>query len=171
MKLDQDEIRGNNVNSVDDYFNEPAPSPITPLTIFFTVLAAILVAWFLKSAYDEWQIRRAINVFNQQMSAVNYQTQKSLEQMQLRNQQKIEANQRAKEEKLMALEMLNRRNEQERQAAINERRSKELAWENFYKPIRGCESSNDNKDLMKCANDYARAKKTFEAQWASNNAR
>jgi hypothetical protein len=172
MNLKPDEIRN---NGVDQFFNKPESSPVTPLTIFFAVLAAILVAWFLKSAYDEWQIRRAIHAFNQQMSTITYQSQQQMQQIQLQSQQRIEANRRAQEEKALQIKLEKRRIEEEKQAAItaeiNERKSKQLAWENFYKPVKGCESSNDNKDLMKCGNDHAKAKKKFEELWASNRLR
>jgi phosphoglycerate-specific signal transduction histidine kinase len=174
MKLEPDEIRN---NAIDDFFNkdESKSNAVTPLTIFFAVLAAILVAWFIRAAYVEWQVRKAVELFNQQMANITYQSQKQMKQIQLQNQQRIEAARRAQEEKALQLKLEKRRVEQERQAAIsagiNERRKKEEAWERFYKPVSGCEASNDNKDLMKCGNDYARAKKKFEELWANNQLR
>ncbi|MFW5431589.1 MAG: hypothetical protein ACKE5M_06145 [Methylophilaceae bacterium] len=172
MKLDPDEIRSSNS---DDFFNEEQTSSLTPLSIFFAVLAAILVAWFLRTVYIDFQLRRAAEIFSQQMLVTSKQTQKSLQQMQLRNQQRIEANKNALEEKVLEKKMTKYRAEQQKQAlitaSITERRRKIEAWENFYKPVIGCEASNDNKDLMKCGNDHAKAKKKFEALWANKKIR
>ena len=52
-------------------------------------------------------------------------------------------------------------------AAIQANIDKQKAWKEFYKPTVGCETSNQNRDILKCGNDHARAKKKFEDMWAS----
>jgi len=42
---------------------------------------------------------------------------------------------------------------------------KETAWNAYYKPTVGCESSNQNRDTIKCGNDYIKSRNKFEASW------
>lgn len=55
-------------------------------------------------------------------------------------------------------------------AANREAAAKEVAWSRFYRPSKTCEPY-DMRATMECANEYARAKKAFEQQWASNRGR
>lgn len=173
MKLDPDELR---TYRQDSYFDKKESNETNPITIFFAVLGAILVSWVIREAYVEWQVRQALTMFNQQMAIINDQSQRSIQNMQIQSQAYQEAaNQRAQieqekieQKKLDALQL-----ERDKKAAImaeiDLKNKKDQDWNAFYKPIKGCESSNDNKDLMKCGNDYARAKKAFEAQWTSSH--
>lgn len=173
MKLEPDEIKN---NSIDDFLDKDNGSTkLTPESIFVAVLAAILVAWFVKSVYVELRVRYELNKFNQEMAVISKRTQQRFQTMQLNNQQRIDENRKAREDKAHQLKMLKYRAEQQKQAVITagieERTSKAKAWERFFKPINGCEPSNDNKDLMKCGNDHAKAKKKFEELWANNKLR
>ena len=173
MQLDPDELRS---YRQDSYFDKKQSNETNPMAIFFAVLGAILVAWIIREAYVEWQVRQALAIFNQQMATINEQSQRSLENIQIQSQAYQEAaNQRARieqakieQKKLDELQL-----ERDRKAAIaaevDLKIKKEQDWEAFYKPIKGCESSNDHKDLMKCGNDYAKAKKSFEAQWKNTD--
>lgn len=165
MQLDPDEIRSYQQTK---YFENNKSSP-DPFAIFIAVLAAILVAWFIRVAYVEWQIRQVVNIFNQEMVLLNQQSQKSIERMQidarLRQQAALE-HERLKVEIKQQEELSNRA---AIQAEIDLAKSKEQAWKRFYKPISGCESSNNDKDFIKCGNDHAKAIKRFESQWSMNH--
>lgn len=55
MQLDQDEVRGYEQRA---FFEKKDFKDLNPLSIFFAVLAAILVSWFIREAYVEWQLRQ-----------------------------------------------------------------------------------------------------------------
>lgn len=106
------------------------------------------------------------------MAAISMQSQKNAERMQMKLQAAQEAaNERARiEAEGLRLQKLSERQvEMDWQASISAERAlrnkKEQAWLEFYKPVKGCESSNYNKDIIKCGNDYAKAKKNFESKW------
>lgn len=173
MQLDPDELRTYRQSS---YFDEKKSNETSPIAIFFAVLGAILVSWLIREAYVDWQVRKALTIFNQQMAIISEQSQRSMENIQLQSQAYQDAaNQRAiiEEEKLHQKKLYELQLERDKKAAImaeiDMKNKKEKDWIAFYKPIKGCESSNENKDLMKCGNDYAKAKKAFEAQWANTN--
>jgi hypothetical protein len=162
MRLDREDIPKHHLNN--RFFEKPEPTPVNGLTIFIAVLAAILVAFFLREAYLQYQIRQAAEMFAQRFEISQKQFQ-----------QNLEANRRAQLERIQQQKLAQYRVEQQKQAAISagiqERRMKNQAWERFYKPIKGCESSNDDKDLMKCGNDHLKAKTQFEKLWASGQFR
>jgi len=162
MKLDKEDIPKHHLR--EHFFDKPQAKPLDAFTVFFAVLAAILVAFFLRATYNEWQVRRAVLALQEQVAV----TQKH-------NQDRIEANRKARTNKIYQQKMAKYRTEKQKQAVISagikERNMKEKAWEGFYKPIAGCESSSDDKDLLTCGNDYAKEKKKFEALWASNKLR
>lgn len=171
MQLDPDEIRSYQQQA---FFEKDKSAEITPFAIFLAVLAAILVAWLIRAAYVEWQARQAIAMFNQQMQALHEQTTKSIERMQIRQQRIMaEAQEKArlKEEAAYQQKLAIRQMDLDRRAAIAAKNEmamkKEEAWKNYYKPAKGCESENPNIDLIKCGNDHAKARKLFEASWAS----
>lgn len=165
MQLDQDEIRSYQQTK---YFENTKSVP-DPFAIFIAVLAAILVAWFIRVAYVEWQIRQVVNIVSQEMVLINQQSQKSIERIQIEARLRQEA---ALEMERLKVE-IKQQDELDRRAAIQAEidlaKSKEQAWQSFYKPIPGCESSNNNKDFIKCGNDHAKAIKRFESQWAMNH--
>ncbi len=162
MKLDREDIPKHHLR--ERFFDKPEPRPLDAFTVFVAVLAAILVAFFLRATYNEWQVRRAVLAFQEQVAV----TQKH-------HQDRIEASRKARAEKIYQQKMAKYRAEKQKQAAISagikERNMKAKAWEDFYKPLAGCESSNDDKNLLICGNDYAKAKKKFEALWASKKLR
>jgi len=156
--------------AIDNYFEKKQSPSVTPLTIFFAVLAAVLVAFFLRATYIEWQLRQAAEVFKQQMAI----GQKQLEQQKRQQLQRFEANRKAREQQLLQQRIAKHRVEQQKQAAISAgitRNIKYHAWNAYYKPIKDCESSNEEKDLMTCGNDHAKAKKRFETLWANGQLR
>jgi hypothetical protein len=167
MKLEPDEIR----NYQQDAFFESQNSTdnnLNPFTVFVAVLAAILVAWLVREAYLEWQINRALLVFNQQMEMVGKQSQLQAQAIQKAMQDSLLRQQQEANQQRIAQHQL----EIERQAAISaqieERNKRSQAWENYYKPSAEC--INDNgQNLMKCANEHAKAKKDFEAQWSGSH--
>jgi hypothetical protein len=71
LQLDPDEIRDYRQEA---FFNENKSKALSPVSIFLAVLAAILVSWFIREAYVEWQIKQALEVFNQQMNVMNQQS-------------------------------------------------------------------------------------------------
>lgn len=169
MQLDSDEIRDAWQYA---FLNPKKSNEADPFKLFLAVLAAILVAWFIRAVYVEWQLRQVLETFNQQVTVINANAQKDIELSRIRNQAATEERARIQQEKVYQQKLAKHQLELDQQAAINhainERDRKAQAWADFYKPAKGCEPSNDNKDLMMCANDHARARKNFEAQWAND---
>ena len=54
--------------------------------ILFGALAAILVSWFIREIYLDWQDRRVLTILSVQMEIANKQTQQQLQQIQINNQ-------------------------------------------------------------------------------------
>jgi len=169
MQLDQDEIKSYEQRA---FFEKKENTELSPVTIFFAVLGAILVSWVIRQAYIEWQVQRALTVFNQQMQIMNAQSQQELQRFQIQSeaaraaaQERVRLEMEAKEQqKLAAIQLENDKRAQEL-AVIQEKEAKEVAWKRFYNPIRGCESENPNRDAIKCGNDYIKARKRFESGW------
>jgi low affinity Fe/Cu permease len=173
MKLDEDDI---NSYRQRQYFDEPRSSTLNGTTIFFAVASAIIFCWFLKSAYEEWQIRRALAIFNEQMAITEIQTKNELRKMQIRteaykaqNEERIRL--QGEQHELLRIQKHEAELAQQviYEAQLAAKSAKEVARKSFYKPVAGCESDNPNRELIKCGNDYARANKKFEENWARNN--
>lgn len=155
----------------DDYFSRPKQSP-DALTIFLSVLAAIITAWALKAAYDEIQMRRAAAEFSRQMQIMNVRmaTERPAYQYRQREQGVVYPSpaQQAADRK----RRLEEQKAEERAKATAEfeaKIAKEKAWEQYYRPSKECESDYPYRDLMACANEHMRAKTKFEKEWASKN--
>ncbi len=169
MQLDPDEIRS---YQQDSYFNQNSKksNEVNPFTIFLSVLAAILLAWFIRAAYIEWQVRQVLEVFNQEINLVNEQSQRNIERI---RQQSIAmqeaANERQRQDEAtayqhkLAFHQQELAKQAEKEAEIEARSIKADAWLAFYKPSKTCES--ENKNIFNCGNEYARAKNKFEKQW------
>ena len=84
MNLDKEEIHSYQQRK---YFDEPKSSNLNGTTIFFAVVGAIIFCWFLKGIYEDWQIRRAIAIFNEQLAISEAQTKNELRKMQIRNEE------------------------------------------------------------------------------------
>ena len=173
MQLDKEDIRSYEQRT---FLEAPQKKEVNPLSIFFAVLAAILVSWLIREAYVEWQVRQAIEVFNQQMQIIDAQSQQQMQSIQLQNQAmkaNAEENARAKQEELrqqkLAAQQLDNDKRNAIAAAIEERTKKEEAWALTYKPIKECEKDNPNRDAIKCGNDYAKAHRQFELSWANSH--
>ena len=173
MQLDKEDIRSYEQRK---FLDAPQKKELNPLSIFFAVLAAILVSWLIREAYVEWQVRQALEVFNQQMQIIDVQSQRQMQSIQLQNQAmkaQAEENARAKEEESrqqkLAAHQLDSDKRNAIAAAIDERTKREEAWSTAYKPISGCEKDNPDRDTIKCGNDYAKAHRQFELSWANNH--
>lgn len=158
------------------YFDEPKSSDLNGTTIFFAVVGAIIFCWFLKGIYEDWQIRRALAIFNEQLAISEEQTKNELRKMQIRNEAfKVQNEERVRQEaeqiQLLRIQKHDAELEQQAnfEAQLAEKNAKEVARKSFYKPVAGCEADNQNRDLIKCGNDYARSNKKFEENWAKNN--
>ena len=173
MQLDKEDIRSYEQRK---FLDSPEKQDLNPLSIFFAVLAAILVSWLIREAYLEWQVRQAVEVFNQQMQIINAQSQQQMQNIQLQNEEmraKAEEDARAKAEELrqqkLAAQQLDNDKRNAIVAEIEERSKKEEAWAEAYKPVKGCEKDRPDRDAIKCGNDYAKAHRQFEASWAANH--
>jgi hypothetical protein len=178
FELEPDEIR----NPQQDAFFEDQHSSVSRMSegglfllIVSAILVAMLIAWFVKEAYDRWQIERALQLFNQEMQNINNQSNKAINQITLQSQalmRQSQANvQRQKEEayqKRLALHQIELNRQAALAAEVEERNKKSIAWGNYFKPSPEC-INDDGQNLMKCANDHARAKKNFELSWAKNH--
>jgi hypothetical protein len=173
MQLEPDEIRG---YKQDSFFNQNTnkPNEVNPFTIFLSVLAAILFAWFIREAYFEWQVKKALELFNQEMSLVNEESQRSIERIRQQsiamqeaaNERQRQAEAAAYQNKL-ALHQQELAKQAEKEAEIEARSNKADAWLAFYKPSKACES--ENKNIINCGNEFARAKNKFEIQWGASH--
>lgn len=173
MQLDKEDIRSYEQRT---FLDAPQKKEVNPVSIFFAVLAAIIVSWLIREAYVEWQVRQAVEVFNQQMQVINAQSQQQMQSIQLQNEAmkaKAEQEADAKEEELrqqkLAAQQLDNDKRNAIAAAIDERTKKEEAWSSAYKPISGCEKDSPDRDTIKCGNDYAKAHRQFELSWANSH--
>ena len=166
MNLDKEDIDSYQQRK---YFDEPKSSNLNGTTIFFAVVGAIIFCWFLKGIYEDWQIRRAIAIFNEQLAISEAQTKNEFRKMQIRKEERVR--QEAEQIQLLRIQKHDAELEQQAifEAQLAEKNAKEVARKSFYKPVAGCESDNQNRDLIKCGNDYARSNKKFEENWAKNN--
>lgn len=53
-----------------------------------------------------------------------------------------------------------------RKAQIEEATRKELAWSRYYRKPARCDSPPDGPEMVKCANEFIRAKRSFESLYA-----
>ena len=173
MQLDKDEIDSYRQRQ---FFDVPKSPNINGTTIFFAVVGAIIFCWFLKGIYEEWQVRRALAILNEQLAITEVQTKNELRKMQIRNeafkaQNEESIRMQAEQDQLLKIQKHEAELEQQAffETQLAARNAKEVAKKSFYKPILGCESHNPNRDLIKCGNDYARANKAFEESWAKNH--
>lgn len=173
MKLDKDDVKSYEQRV---FFEKKESKDINPLSIFFAVLAAILVSWFIRAAYIEWQVNQAVSLFNQEMKVIVDQSQQQMRVFQLKNEAvRAEAEEKARlnAEEIMQKKIAAHQIELDKRAAIateaDERVRKEEAWIDFYKPTKGCEKDNPDREAVKCANDYIKARNRFEQSWASSS--
>lgn len=172
MQLDQEDIKSYKQRT----FFDPTPkNELNPTSIFFAVLAAILVSWFIRAVYLEYQARQELALFNQYISVINEEIQQQLKNTQLQTEAmraRIEENARLKTEVLRRQKQLAQQidlaKREEISHQINARVRKDEAWAAAYKPIRGCEKDNPDRDAIKCGNDYAKAHRQFEASWTNS---
>lgn len=163
------------------FFEKKPAESLNPMSIFFAVLAAILVSWFLHQLYMEWQLRRALTIFNQQMEISTRQSQRELRSIQRQSQAQFREMQLSNQARVEALAEQSRRREETRvrqnlaeiqrnieiEATRKSEANKEILWKVFYKPSPGCEAENPNRELIKCGNDYINARRRFETSWAA----
>jgi hypothetical protein len=165
IQLDTDELRTYERNN---FFNQSKFRRSDPLIIILVVFITVLLSWFARVAFLEWETKRFVENVSQQMQAMNAQNLKHLEQIQM--QAKVRAEQeleKARQQKLQEhLKVLDQQAMVE--AQINERNNKAEAWQVFYQPSAECKN-DDGKNFMKCANEHARAMKNFEAAWAKSH--
>ena len=173
MQLDKDEIDGYRQRQ---FFDESKSPNINGTTIFFAVVGAIIFCWVLKDIYEEWQVRRALAILNEQIAITEVQTKNELRKMQIRNeafkaQNEESIRMQAEQDQLLKIQKHEAELEQQAffETQLAARNAKEVAKKSFYKPILGCESHNPYRDSIKCGNDYARANKVFEESWAKNH--
>lgn len=169
MKLDHEDLQ---TYQQRNFFENARPSSPDGITIFFAVLGAILTAWLIREAYMEWQVRRALHAFNEQIEISAQQTQKQLEQIRINNEAaRLQAQQnvrlQAEEQARLTRQQLQQQNEiREKTAALEiEKSRKEKAWKQYYRPVSGCEMDNPDRETVKCGNDFIKARRLFDAQW------
>ncbi len=151
----------------DDYFSRPKQSP-DALTIFLSVLAAIIAAWALKAVYDEIQMRRAAAEFSRQMQIMNARMATERPAYQYKQHEQGVVYPSPTQQAALRKKLIEEQKAEERAkatAAFEAKIAKEKAWEQYYRPSKECESDYDDKDLMVCANEHMRAKSEFEKNW------
>lgn len=172
MRPDNEKIRNYEQQS---FFEKKESKDINPMNIFFAVLAAILVSWFMREAYIEWQLRQVLSTFNQEMKLIEVQSQLQINAVRMNSEaikSEEERNSRIKAAELMQKKLDAQQVEFNKRAdvvaEINNRVKKEEAWLEFYQPTKGCEQDNQNREAVKCGNDYIKAHKRFEASWVAS---
>jgi predicted metal-dependent phosphoesterase TrpH len=130
----------------------------------------------MRVAFVEWQLRQVVSVFNQQIKQIEVQSQQQMRTIQIQSEAaRAEAERKAS---IKASELMQQRLDAQQAdlkkradvaAEINEQAKKEEAWAGFYKPTRGCEKDNPNRETVKCGNDYIKAHNRFDATWTSNS--
>lgn len=162
MKLDPDDIRSYEQRAYFDKNEQKGPSG---LTIFISVLLAIIASWLIAVAFISWQARQAVEAFNQQAAVISAQSQERMVKIQA---QQVAIREEA-EAKVRFEALRVQREKEENQARLvaiaAEKAREEEAWKAYYKPIEGCEPSNQNREIVKCGNDYIKAKRKFESEW------
>lgn len=173
MQLDKEDTRSYEQRA---FFEKKESNDLNPLNIFFAVLAAILVSWFIREAYIEWQLRQVVSVFNQEIKVITDQTQQQMRSNQLKSEaMRLEAEEQArvKAEEDMQKKIAAHQIELDKRSAaaseVDARVRKEESWANFYKPIKGCEKDNPDREAVKCGNDYIKSRNRFEQSWATNS--
>lgn len=166
MQLEPDEIRN---YQQDYYFNQRTKkaTELNPFTIFLSVLAAILFAWFLRDAYTEYQAKQLLVEINKEMQIINEQQLLAMEKIRLESIADKEAIKERAFQRKYALHQQMLANQAVKTAEIEARNQKADAWLVFYKPSKEC--MLENKNLINCANEHARAKNKFETEWSHRN--
>lgn len=89
MKLDKDEVRSH--YDQERFFEQQKyNSGLSALEIFIAVLAAIVVAWFLKEAYDRYQAKQALIHFNYQLQMLDAQMKRDAQRFERDTERSIE---------------------------------------------------------------------------------
>ncbi len=168
MRIDDDEIR--NYKQLKFFEEEDRRrNQIGASTIFFSVLAAIIVAWILHDIYTRWQVHQALKQFEQELKMSERYIQRQSRQLQLQfeqNQAKYRQQAEERNQRLKAQLEQQKLEQQRKNEEIKRRAEKEKAWLTFYKPTTECASSNPNRDLIACGNEHLYARKQFEYQWS-----
>jgi hypothetical protein len=183
LQLDEDEIRN---SEIDAFLNKDKSAALTPLTIFFAVLAAIVVAWLMKTAYDDWQAREAMRIFEHEWTKFEKQMNKNFEQSRvdaenLLKRQTQQLNNQVQRIRSPRLEKLVEEQQQEYRKEkvkkyiringldVTNNTDKAKAWAEYYKPSANCEKAENRQLLMECRKSNLQAIKEFEAIWGGNN--
>lgn len=166
MQIEPDEIRN---FQQDCYFNQRTKNTteLNPFTVFLSVLAAILFAWFLRDAYIEYQAKQLLLEINKEMQIINEQQRLAMEQIRLESIADNEAREERAYQRKYALHQQMLANQAVKTAEIEARNKKADAWLAFYKPSKEC--TIESKNLINCANEHARAKNKFETEWSHRN--
>ena len=134
--------------------------------VFWKIVAAVFLGSLLASivfwGFQEWRVRReaemALEALKQTAAAAEAESRKeqaAAAARQARWQAELSARQAAAEQE-------QRRAKAALQAAIDYETAKAAAWLKAYKRPARCETQVD----VECANDYIKAKRAFEAEWA-----
>lgn len=116
------------------------------------ILAASVIQWVAVEARVRWELQQA----SIQLRGATERVQRE----QLQSQQA--ANDRAVAQR-EALAAAQRQAEESKRAAAQEIERKASAWQQFYRPSRGCGEAGQS---VECANEFIRAKRAFEASYA-----
>jgi hypothetical protein len=134
--------------------------------VFWKIVAAVFIGSLLASivfwGFQEWRARQqaemALEVLKRTAAAAEAESRKEQAAAAAR-QARLRAEQSARQ---AAAAQEQRRANAARQAAIDYETAKAAAWSKAYKRPARCETQVD----VECANDYIKAKRAFEAEWA-----
>lgn len=127
--------------------------------------------------YTKYLIHQAENALLQMSSELQKQSGQTLQQlsesMQLQNerarQHQLVLEQERTRQKQLEIDFRNA--QAEKQLAQQEAdRTKEIAWNKFYKKPAQCENISRQDLLVECGNYYVKQKKKFEQIWMANQA-
>lgn len=118
------------------------------------ILVAALVIWQVA----EWRAGRAVEDF-----ARNVQNEAA--RIDRQNREQMEAQQRQAAQQRAAVAASQRAAEDVRRQAVDADTRREQAWARFYKKPAQCDESRGGTWTVECANDYIRAKRTFDERY------
>lgn len=152
----------------DEQAFQPRPRSWTshPITVVLAVIFGAVAVWGVQVAVVEWRARVAAEQIMRAGNEAMRQTQLRLQQVQREVAEREERRQAAlrQQEAIKAQAIAERQQaaDEARRAAAAAVERKDKAWARFYRKPAHCADSA----TVECANDYIRAKRSFEEKYA-----
>lgn len=140
------------------------------ITIAVGVAIGVLVGGLALYGIQLWHTQRMIDqaarsaqqVFKQSAEAMAKARREAMVRQAAAEERQLAENARRR----AALAEQQRADTSRRKAEIEEATRKELAWSRYYRKPARCDSPPDGPDMVSCANEFIRAKRSFESLYA-----